>query len=64
MGNKAFFMYGFPKNARGNIDSKEPATMVTQFTHTGRVNPNAFHKSISRYLPPMVGDRKASYTPN
>ncbi len=23
VGNKAFFMYGFPKNARENIDSKE-----------------------------------------
>lgn len=23
MGNKAFFMYGFPKNARSNIDEKE-----------------------------------------
>ena len=23
VGNKAFFMYGFPKNARDNIDSKE-----------------------------------------
>ncbi len=43
--------------------TSHPATLVTQFTHTGKVNPNALHKAISKYLPPMVGGRKANYSP-
>jgi RHS repeat-associated protein len=39
-----------------------PATLITQFSHTGKINPNAMHKAISKYLPPMVGGKNANYT--
>ncbi|MCQ8130829.1 RHS repeat-associated core domain-containing protein, partial [Methylomonas rivi] len=39
-----------------------PGTLVTQWTHTGKLNPDAFHKAISKYLPPMVTGKQASYT--
>src|SRR5690606_27476591 len=39
-----------------------PATLVTQWTHTGKVNPDALHKAISKYLPPMTGGKRANYS--
>jgi hypothetical protein len=39
-----------------------PATAVTQWTHTGKLNADAMHKAISRYLPPMAGGKKTNYT--
>ncbi|WP_170960975.1 hypothetical protein, partial [Vibrio sp. F12] len=39
-----------------------PATLITQFSHTGKVNPNAMHKAINKYLPPMVRGKKANYS--
>ncbi|MGY2682815.1 hypothetical protein [Pseudomonas tolaasii] len=41
-----------------------PATLITQYSHTGKLNPDAMHKAISKYLPPMVGGKAASYTPD
>jgi len=40
-----------------------PGTSVTQYSHTGKLNPDAMHKAISKYLPPMTGGKKATYTP-
>lgn len=40
-----------------------PATLITQYSHTGKLNPDAMHKAISKYLPPMVGGKPATYTP-
>lgn len=51
-------MLGYTKNDMLN----HPATAVTQWTHTGKLNPKALHKAISRHLPPMVGGKKASYS--
>ncbi len=53
-------MLGFTKKDMLN----HPATSVTQFSHTGKSNSNAMHKAISRYLPPMVGGKKANYSAN
>lgn len=39
-----------------------PATLITQFSHTGRVNPNSMHKIIDSYLPPMYDGKKVMYT--
>lgn len=39
-----------------------PATLITQYSHTGKVNPDAMHKAISKSLPPMVGGKQATYT--
>ncbi|MFV3406428.1 hypothetical protein ACNFIC_21120 [Pseudomonas sp. NY15463] len=39
-----------------------PATLITQHSHTGKMNPDAMHKAISKYLPPMVGGKPARYT--
>ena len=39
-----------------------PATLITQYSHTGKLNPDAMHKAIGKYLPPMVGGRPAVYT--
>ena len=39
-----------------------PATLVSQWTHTGKLNPEALHKSISNYLPPMTNGQRATYT--
>jgi len=40
----------------------QPATLITQYSHTGKLNPEAMHKAINKYLPPMVGGQKAVYT--
>ncbi|MGI2184074.1 SpvB/TcaC N-terminal domain-containing protein [Shewanella oncorhynchi] len=42
--------------------ASHPGILVTQWAHTGKLNPDALHKTISKYLPPMVGGRKASYS--
>ncbi|PZW63606.1 filamentous hemagglutinin [Pseudomonas sp. URMO17WK12:I1] len=52
-------MLGYTKNDM--LD--HPATLITQYSHTGKVNPDAMHKAISKYLPPMVGGKPATYTP-
>ncbi|MDX7924525.1 hypothetical protein SJS82_21690 [Aeromonas media] len=39
-----------------------PATLITQFSHTGKTNQDALHKAIGKYLPPMIGGKPASYT--
>jgi RHS repeat-associated protein len=39
-----------------------PATLITQFSHTGKMNPNAMHKAISNYLPPMIRGNQAVYS--
>jgi len=39
-----------------------PATLITQFSHTGKINPKAMHKAISKYLPPIAGGKKANYS--
>ncbi|MFW9269073.1 filamentous hemagglutinin N-terminal domain-containing protein [Pseudomonas sp. NR3] len=41
-----------------------PATLITQYAHTGAINPDAMHKAISQYLPPMKDGKKAIYTPD
>lgn len=51
-------MLGYTKNDM--LD--HPATLITQYSHTGKVNPDAMHKAISKYLPPMVGGKQANYT--
>ena len=51
-------MLGYTKNDM--LD--HPATLITQYSHTGKVNPDAMHKAISKYLPPMVGGKPATYT--
>ena len=51
-------MPGYTKNDM--LD--HPATLITQYSHTGKVNPDAMHKAISKYLPPMVGGKPATYT--
>ncbi|OIN46551.1 hemagglutinin [Pseudomonas azotoformans] len=52
-------MLGYTKNDM--LD--HPATLITQYSHTGKINPDAMHKAISKYLPPMVGGKPATYTP-
>ncbi|WP_434560921.1 hemagglutinin repeat-containing protein [Pseudomonas sp. Z4-20] len=52
-------MLGYTKNDM--LD--HPATLITQYSHTGKVNPDAMHKAISKYLPPMVRGKPATYTP-
>ncbi|WP_139213078.1 hypothetical protein [Pseudomonas kilonensis] len=39
-----------------------PATLITQYAHTGAINPDAMHKAINQYLPPMKEGKKAIYT--
>jgi hypothetical protein len=39
-----------------------PATLITQFSHTGKMNQNAMHKAISNYLPPMIRGKQAIYS--
>jgi len=51
-------MLGYTKNDM--LD--HPATLITQYSHTGKVNPDAMHKAISKYLSPMVGGKPATYT--
>ena len=51
-------MLGYTKNDM--LD--HPATLITQYSHTGKVNPDAMHKAISKYLPPMVGGKPTTYT--
>ena len=51
-------MLGYTKNDM--LD--HPETLITQYSHTGKVNPDAMHKAISKYLPPMVGGKQATYT--
>ncbi|WP_254074881.1 VENN motif pre-toxin domain-containing protein [Pseudomonas graminis] len=51
-------MLGYTKNDMLDY----PATLITQYSHTGKVNPDAMHKAISKYLPPMVGGKPATYT--
>ncbi|WP_244644340.1 two-partner secretion domain-containing protein [Pseudomonas fluorescens] len=53
-------MLGYSKNDMMD----HPATLITQYSHTGKLNPDAMHKAISKYLPPMVGGKAASYTPD
>ena len=40
-----------------------PGTMITQYSHTGAVNPDAMHKAINQYLQPMREGKKVIYTP-
>ncbi|MEE4685396.1 hypothetical protein V2K59_11170 [Pseudomonas alliivorans] len=51
-------MLGYTKNDM--LD--HPATLITQYSHTGKINPEAMHKAISKYLPPLAGGKPASYT--
>lgn len=51
-------MLGYTKNDM--LD--HPATLIAQYSHTGKMNPDAMHKAISKYLPPMVGGQPARYT--
>ena len=39
-----------------------PGTLISQWAHTGKLNPAAVHKAISKYLPPMVNGQRATYT--
>lgn len=39
-----------------------PAALIIQCSHTGKMNPDAMHKAISKYLPPMIGGKPARYT--
>jgi hypothetical protein len=39
-----------------------PGTFISQWAHTGALNPAAMHKAISRYLPPMVNGQRATYS--
>ena len=50
-------MLGYTKNDM--LD--QPATLINQYSHAGKVNPDAMHKAISKYLPPMVGGKPAMY---
>ncbi|GKQ45751.1 DUF6861 domain-containing protein [Pseudomonas syringae] len=47
-------MLGYTKNDM--LD--HPATLITQHSHTGKANPEAMHKAISKYLPPLAGGKK------
>ncbi|KTT59329.1 hypothetical protein SB8_05525 [Pseudomonas oryzihabitans] len=40
----------------------QPATLITQYAHTGKLNPENMHKAISKYLPVMEGGQKMVYT--
>ncbi|WP_320043629.1 hypothetical protein [uncultured Desulfobacter sp.] len=40
-----------------------PGILVSQFKHTGKLNPDAIHKAISKYLPPSTKFKKVNYTP-
>jgi len=40
-----------------------PGALISQWMHTGALNPSAVHKAISRYLPPMTNGRQAVYSP-
>jgi filamentous hemagglutinin len=52
-------MLGYTRNEM--LD--QPATMITQYSHTGAVNPDAMHKAINQYLQPMRDGKKVIYTP-
>lgn len=41
-----------------------PGTMVTQWKHTGALNPEALHKAINQFLPAMVNGQRVTYTAN
>jgi RHS repeat-associated protein len=41
---------------------EHPGAFISQWAHTGAANPEAVHKAISTYLPPMVNGSKAIYT--
>ncbi|GBH08900.1 hypothetical protein KPSA1_02288 [Pseudomonas syringae pv. actinidiae] len=47
-------MLGYTKNDM--LD--HPATLITQHSHTGKANPEAMHKAISKYLPPLAGGKR------
>ena len=51
-------MLGYTESMMKN----HPATMITQFSHTGAGNPKSMHSAIRKYLPPMVGGKKAEYS--
>jgi hypothetical protein len=42
--------------------TEHPGTFISQWSHTGALNPLALHKAISHYLPPMVDGQKATYS--
>lgn len=39
-----------------------PATLITQYSHTARINPGSMHAAINQHLPPMAGGKKVIYT--
>jgi RHS repeat-associated protein len=43
--------------------AEHPGILVSQFRHTGKLNPNAIHKAISKYLPPSTRFKKVNYSP-
>lgn len=50
-------MYGYTKNDM--LD--HPATLITRYSHAGKVNPDAMHKVISAYLPPMLRGKLVAF---
>lgn len=50
-------MYGYTKNDM--LD--HPATLITRYSHTGKVNPDAMHKVIGTYFPPVLRGKLVTF---
>ncbi len=51
-------MLGYTSKEMGG----HPGILVSQFKHTGKLNPKAIHKAISKYLPPSTKFKKVNYS--